>query len=64
MRTVAIAPLAAPPAAVVTVPGSKSITNRALGTAARAEGRSVLAGALIADDTEAMTESLAVSAWW
>ncbi|HEV2766379.1 MAG TPA: 3-phosphoshikimate 1-carboxyvinyltransferase [Acidimicrobiales bacterium] len=54
----AIEPLAAPPDAVVTVPGSKSITNRALVTAALAEGRSVLAGALIADDTEAMTESL------
>ena len=58
MSTLAIEPLAAPPDAVVTVPGSKSITNRALVTAALAEGRSVLAGALIADDTEAMTESL------
>ncbi|MDP8987596.1 MAG: 3-phosphoshikimate 1-carboxyvinyltransferase [Actinomycetota bacterium] len=51
-------PLAAPPDAVVTVPGSKSITNRALVAAALAEGRSVLEGALIADDTEAMVESL------
>ncbi|MBW3626737.1 MAG: 3-phosphoshikimate 1-carboxyvinyltransferase, partial [Actinobacteria bacterium] len=58
MSTLAIEPLAAPPDAVVTVPGSKSITNRALVTAALAEGPSVLAGALIADDTEAMTESL------
>ena len=38
----------------VTVPGSKSLTNRALVCAALAEGTSVLEGALFADDTEAM----------
>lgn len=38
----------------VTVPGSKSITNRALVCAALAAGRSTLSGALFADDTEAM----------
>ncbi|MEO6988057.1 MAG: 3-phosphoshikimate 1-carboxyvinyltransferase [Aquihabitans sp.] len=38
----------------VTVPGSKSLTNRALVCAALADGSSVLEGALFADDTEAM----------
>lgn len=36
------------------LPGSKSITNRALVCAALAEGRSNLEGVLFADDTEAM----------
>jgi 3-phosphoshikimate 1-carboxyvinyltransferase len=49
-----VAPLLAPPDAVVRVPGSKSITNRALLCAAFADGRSVLSGALFADDTRAM----------
>jgi 3-phosphoshikimate 1-carboxyvinyltransferase len=53
-----IAPLDAPPDATVRVPGSKSITNRALVCAALAEGRSTLRGALLADDTEAMLEGL------
>ena len=38
----------------VRVPGSKSVTNRALVCAALAEGSSTLVGALFADDTEAM----------
>jgi 3-phosphoshikimate 1-carboxyvinyltransferase len=46
--------LAGPVDAVVRVPGSKSITNRALVCAALADGTSVLDGALRADDTEAM----------
>lgn len=41
--------------AVVHLPGSKSITNRALVCAALATGTSVLTGALLSDDTEAMT---------
>src|SRR4051794_23174477 len=49
-----VEPLASPPDATVRVPGSKSITNRALVCAALAEGTSVLEGALRADDTEAM----------
>ena len=53
-----IEPLARPPDATVTVPGSKSITNRALVRAALAEGTSVLEGALWADDTEAMVGCL------
>jgi 3-phosphoshikimate 1-carboxyvinyltransferase len=44
----------------VLVPGSKSITNRALFLAAAAEGRSVLHRPLVADDTEACAEALAV----
>lgn len=50
----AIEPLPGPLDATVVVPGSKSITNRALVVAALAEGTSVLSGALHADDTEAM----------
>ncbi len=43
----------------VLVPGSKSITNRALFLAAAAEGRSVLHRPLVADDTEACAAALA-----
>lgn len=53
-----IAPLGALPDTAVTVPGSKSITNRALLVAAMAEGRSVLRGALFSDDTEVMAAAL------
>jgi 3-phosphoshikimate 1-carboxyvinyltransferase len=42
----------------VVVPGSKSITNRALLVAALAEGESVLAGALESDDTLYMAGAL------
>jgi 3-phosphoshikimate 1-carboxyvinyltransferase len=44
--------------AVVRVPGSKSITNRAVLCAALARGESVLDGALESDDTQAMREAL------
>jgi 3-phosphoshikimate 1-carboxyvinyltransferase len=47
-------PLDRPPDAVVTVPGSKSVTNRALVCAALAAGTTVLHNVLVADDTEAM----------
>jgi 3-phosphoshikimate 1-carboxyvinyltransferase len=53
---VRIVPLERPPDATVTVPGSKSITNRALMAAALASGTSRLRGALFADDTEAMVD--------
>ena len=46
--------LETPPDAEVVLPGSKSITNRALVCAALADGRSTLSGALFADDTVAM----------
>ena len=55
-----IAPLERPPDATVVVPGSKSLTNRALVCAALAAGESTITGALEADDTEAMRECLAV----
>lgn len=54
-----IEPLSAPPDAVVRVPGSKSLTNRALVCALLASGRSVLHGALDADDTRAMAAAVA-----
>jgi 3-phosphoshikimate 1-carboxyvinyltransferase len=41
------------------VPGSRSITNRALEVAALADGQSQLEGALDSDDTQAMREGLA-----
>ena len=53
-----IAPLEVPPNATVRLPGSKSITNRALLCAALATGETTLTGALFADDTEAMVEAV------
>ena len=53
-----VEPLDEPIDATVTLPGSKSITNRALVCAALAEGASVLSGVLHADDTVAMVEAL------
>lgn len=58
MSTVRVEPLTAPPDVTVRVPGSKSLTNRALVCAAMAEGTSTLTGALVADDTEAMIGAL------
>ena len=54
----AVEPLAGRPDATVPLPGSKSLTNRALVAAALADGSSRLEGALLADDTEAMAEGL------
>src|SRR5258706_11682862 len=54
----AITPLEAPPVATIEVPGSKSLTNRALVCAALADGTSTITGALVADDTEAMSDCL------
>jgi 3-phosphoshikimate 1-carboxyvinyltransferase len=55
-----LTPLAKPPSATVTVPGSKSITNRALVLAALAsrETACTLTGALHSEDTEVMVDSL------
>jgi 3-phosphoshikimate 1-carboxyvinyltransferase len=53
-----VVPLDAPVDAVVRPPGSKSLTNRALVCASLAQGRSVIDGALFADDTEAMAGAL------
>jgi 3-phosphoshikimate 1-carboxyvinyltransferase len=49
-----IEPFPGPVMASVKVPGSKSITNRALMCAALASGTSRIGGILLADDTEAM----------
>ena len=51
-------PLEVPPDVALRVPGSKSLTNRALLCAALADGTSTLTGALVADDTEAMIVAL------
>ena len=53
-----IMPLQAPVSATITVPGSKSITNRALILAALAKGQTRLNGALWSEDTQVMTECL------
>jgi 3-phosphoshikimate 1-carboxyvinyltransferase len=50
--------LSGPVDATVSLPGSKSYTNRALLLAALASGRSTLTGALFSDDTRYMCESL------
>jgi 3-phosphoshikimate 1-carboxyvinyltransferase len=47
-----------PPRAVVRVPGSKSLTNRALMIAAMADGKSILKGALDSEDTRVMVQAL------
>lgn len=54
-----VAPVDGPLDATIAVPGSKSITNRALVAAALAEGLSRIDGALFAGDTEAMLLCLA-----
>jgi 3-phosphoshikimate 1-carboxyvinyltransferase len=56
---ITMTPLASRPApARVRVPGSKSLTNRALIVAALAEGVSTLTGALDSEDTRVMIDSL------
>jgi len=49
-----VEPLSNPPDATVVIPGSKSITNRALPCALLANGNSTLIGILDSDDTVAM----------
>ena len=53
-----IEPVQKPVDAIVTVPGSKSYTNRALLIASLAKGHSRLTGALFSDDTRYMYEAL------
>jgi 3-phosphoshikimate 1-carboxyvinyltransferase len=53
-----IVPLQKPIQAEITVPGSKSITNRALILAALADGETTLRGALWSEDTQVMVEAL------
>jgi 3-phosphoshikimate 1-carboxyvinyltransferase len=54
-----VVPVAGPLDATVTVPGSKSLTNRALVAAALADGTSEIVRPLEADDTDAMAACLA-----
>lgn len=58
MNGLKIVPVAWPVDARVTVPGSKSITNRALLIAALARGNTELRGALYSDDTTIMAAAL------
>jgi 3-phosphoshikimate 1-carboxyvinyltransferase len=53
-----IVPLTQPVRAEITVPGSKSITNRALILAVLADGETILKGALWSEDTQIMVECL------
>ncbi|MBV8360970.1 MAG: 3-phosphoshikimate 1-carboxyvinyltransferase [Deltaproteobacteria bacterium] len=53
-----ISPAEGPLAATIRVPGSKSITNRALLLAAMADGISVVDSVLLSDDTYSMTVAL------
>jgi 3-phosphoshikimate 1-carboxyvinyltransferase len=53
-----IVPLDKPVRAEITVPGSKSITNRALILAALADGEVTLSGALWSEDTQIMVQCL------
>jgi 3-phosphoshikimate 1-carboxyvinyltransferase len=59
MTVYEVQPVTRPISATVTVPGSKSQTNRALLLAALATGTSHLGGALFSDDTRVMLDSLA-----
>ena len=53
-----IMPMTGPVTVDVTVPGSKSITNRALILAAQADGEVRLTGALWSEDTQIMVDAL------
>jgi 3-phosphoshikimate 1-carboxyvinyltransferase len=58
MSDLRIDPITAPFTASITVPGSKSLTNRAMVLAALASGPSNLSNILIADDTQVMLDGL------
>ncbi len=57
-RLIEILPVTGPLNAEVVVPGSKSMTNRALIIAAQAVGYTTIRGALWSDDTQVMVECL------
>jgi 3-phosphoshikimate 1-carboxyvinyltransferase len=57
-EVIEILPLSAAQDALVTVPGSKSITNRALVLAALSDGATTLQGALWSEDTQVMVDAL------
>lgn len=54
----AVVPFTVPVNATVHLPGSKSITNRAMLLAALADGTTTITGALFSEDTEIMAECL------
>ncbi|MCE3014937.1 MAG: 3-phosphoshikimate 1-carboxyvinyltransferase [Pirellula sp.] len=54
---VSISPVVGPVSGTVRVPGSKSITNRAIICAAMARGESVLSGVLDSEDTRVMVDA-------
>lgn len=58
MQQFKMKPFSAKPDFTVTVPGSKSMTNRALLMAALAEGKSRLQGVLFSDDSRVFMEAL------
>jgi 3-phosphoshikimate 1-carboxyvinyltransferase len=58
-----ITPLHALPRSEITVPGSKSLTNRALVLAALGAGQTTLQGALWSEDTQVMVEALQRLGW-
>src|SRR5258707_9735167 len=53
-----ILPIEKPVRAEIAVPGSKSITNRALILAALGDGETILRGALWSEDTQIMADAL------
>ena len=60
MNSIAIQPISGHIDAVVSVPGSKSLTNRALLLAALADGESCLSNALFSEDSEIFSTCLAL----
>ena len=58
MDTIAIPALNRPVDATVEIPGSKSITNRALLVAALAQGDSILENALFSEDSKYFAKCL------
>jgi 3-phosphoshikimate 1-carboxyvinyltransferase len=58
MGQLTITPLSNPPDSTVTVPGSKSVTNRAILIGGLAAGSTTIRGLLVADDTEAMIDAV------
>ena len=53
-----IVPLESPPEMEITIPGSKSITNRSLVLAALSNGEVILENALWSEDTQVMVDAL------
>lgn len=64
MRQYEVMPVSSPVRTTVTVPGSKSITNRALLLAALAEGKSVIKGVLFSDDSRHFMECIRKLGFW